>query len=79
MTIFFRRGEGRGRLFDGGAYFEFHIQQALIRGRALIRGNTVNLIPGLAVLLVRCMKKRDYEELFFTSLSGMELIKDRGV
>ena len=33
---FFRWGEGRGRLFEGGAYSKFHIQQGrLIEGGRL--------------------------------------------
>ena len=36
------RGVGGGRLFKGGDYFEyFHQRGAIIRGTAIIRGNTV--------------------------------------
>ena len=36
------RGGGGGRLFKGGDYFEyFHQREAIIRGTAIIRGNTV--------------------------------------
>ena len=42
------RGAGEGRLFEGGDYFKYFRQRGtIIRGTAIIRGNTVSyyLLP----------------------------------
>ena len=52
----------RGRLFEGGDYFKyFHQRGAIIRGKAIIQGNTVvsSLIYISSVIdKVQCLRKK---------------------